>query len=185
MGGNHGMYDRLLARFRENQGDALARLRAELAAGDSAAMILRAHTLRGLAGNIGAVTLAQLAGELEEKLRKGTPLGDESVDALLARLDAALPTALSIPPTLPVEAAAPPIPPAPDADGQTKALSTLRQLLTNDDAAAVHFFEGISAWLSRQCDPLLAEQLARQIGRYDFEEASATLQQITRKPRNT
>ncbi|NTV68600.1 MAG: response regulator [Azonexaceae bacterium] len=184
MGGNRSMFDRLLVRFRENQSDAVDRLRADRAAGDSPAMILRAHTLRGLAGNIGALSLAFLAGELEDRLRKGMPVSDEAVDALLDKLDAALPGALSIPPTQPAEAA-PLLVPAPDLDVQAQALSALDQLLKSADAGAVRLFEEIAAWLRPQCDALLVEQLARQIGRYDFEEASATLQQIVQNPRNT
>ncbi|WP_310493387.1 response regulator [Dechloromonas sp.] len=178
MGGNRSMYDRLVSRFRENQGDVVERLQADRQQGDSAAMILRAHTLRGLAGNIGAVNVAHLAGELEEKLRKGMPVGDEAIDGLLGKLDVALLPALSIPATLPTAAATAPIVLAPKSDGQATALSTLRQLLDDDDAAAVQHFEKISAWLRAQCDPHLVEQLARQIGQYDFEDASATLQQL-------
>jgi PAS domain S-box-containing protein len=176
MGGNHSMYDRLVIRFRENQGDVVDRLLADRQQGDGAAMILRAHTLRGLAGNIGAVTLSRLAGELEEKLRKGTPVGDEEISALLLKLAATLPTALAIPATLPTTER--PLAAVPPPEAQAKALSTLRQLLDNADAAAVHQFEEISAWLGQQCDPQRVEQLARQIGQYDFEEASITLQQL-------
>ena len=176
MGGNRSMYDRLVIRFRENQADVIERLRSDRQLGDSAAMILRAHTLRGLAGNLGAVALARLAGELEEKLRKGTPADDEAIDTLLAELSTALPTALSIPATLP--AAAPPIASGNASEMPANALATLRQLLDDDDAAAVQHFEEISASLRQHCDPHLVEQLARQIGQYDFEEASATLQQL-------
>jgi CheY-like chemotaxis protein/HPt (histidine-containing phosphotransfer) domain-containing protein len=178
MGGNRSMYDRLLVRFRENQGDAVDQLRAEQALGDSAAMLLRAHTLRGLAGNIGAVGLSRLAAELEERLRQGTPTGDEEVGMLLAKLGEALPNALSIPATLPETSR----PSTPDANREvhSNALSSLRQLLDNDDAAAVRYFEEISGWLGQHYDPLLVEQLTRQIGQYEFEDASATLQQLAR-----
>jgi len=180
MGGNRSMYDRLLVRFRENQGDAVDRLRADQQQGDSAAMILRAHTLRGLAGNIGAVGLSRLAAELEERLRHGTPTGDEVVGQLLAKLGEALPKALSIPATL--TEAARPTAPGPDLENHENALSSLRQLLDNDDAAAVRYFEEISGWLGQHYDPLLVEQLTRQIGQYEFEDASATLQQLAPVP---
>jgi CheY-like chemotaxis protein len=184
MGGNRGMYDRLLIRFHENQGDVVDRLQADRQLGDSAAMILRAHTLRGLAANIGAISLSRLAGELEEKLRKGTPVDGEEIGALLARLGAVLPSALAIPATLPAAVAPPPLAPVPSREVQANALSMLRQLLDNDDAAAVHHFEEIAPWLGQQFDPHLVEQLARQIGQYDFEKASATLEQLAPNPGN-
>jgi PAS domain S-box-containing protein len=180
MGGNRSMYDRLLVRFRDNQGDAVDRLAAERQQGDSAAMILRAHTLRGLAGNIGAVGLSRLAGELEDSLRKGMPINDAGIDALLAKLSLALPTALAIPATLP--ALERQIAPAPPPAEQAAALVALRRLLANDDAAAVRHFEEMAAWLRQQGDPHLVDQLARQIERYDFEEAQATLSQLSPNP---
>jgi PAS domain S-box-containing protein len=180
MGGNRSMYDRLVVRFRENQGDAVDRLQADRQQGDGAAMILRAHTLRGLAGNIGAITLSRLAGELEDRLRKGTPIDDPQVDALLAGMGIAMPKALAIPVTL--QSAERPLATTPPPEAQAKALSTLYQLLANDDAAAVRHFEEMAAWLRQQCDPQLVEQLARQIEHYDFEQASATLHQLAPAP---
>ena len=176
MGGNRSMYDRLLVRFRENQGDVVDRLRADREQGDQAAMLLRAHTLRGLAGNIGAVTLARLAGELETSLRQGVPPGEQVVDQLLLKLAEALPAALAIPATS-VEVSQPGTP-NPDSESHANALSKLRFLLDNDDAAAVGCFEDISGWLGEQFAPPMVALLARQIGQYEFEEASATLQQI-------
>jgi CheY-like chemotaxis protein len=182
MGGNRSMYDRLLVRFRENQGDAVDQLRADQAQGDSAAMILRAHTLRGLAGNIGALRLSRLAAELEERLRQGIPASDDEIGLLLAKLGEALPNALSIPATLPEASRL--TTPGPKPDVNVNALSILRELLDNDDAAAVHHFEEISDWLRQQYEPHLVEQLTRQIGQYEFEDASATLQQIARNRGN-
>ena len=177
MGGNRSMYDRLLVRFGENQGDVVDRLRADQQQGDSAAMILRAHTLRGLAGNIGALGLSRLAAELEERLRHGTPTADDEVAQLLVKLGEALSKALSIPASLPE--AVRPTAPVPDLEVREKALSKLRQLLDKDDAAAVHYFEEISGWLGQHYDALQIEQLTRQIGQYEFEDASATLQQLS------
>jgi two-component system, sensor histidine kinase and response regulator len=181
MGGNRSMYDRLLVRFRENQADAVDRLRAEQELADSAAMILRAHTLRGLAGNIGAVKLSRLAGELEDKLRQGMPTSDESIDKMLPLLEAALSKTLTIQPTFPE--AERPTTPAPETNVYANSLSILRELLDNDDAAAVRHFEEMSGWLRQHYDPHLVDQLNRQIGLYEFEDASATLQQIAQSPR--
>ena len=62
---------------------AADKLGADLAAQDRDAMILRAHTLRGLAGNIGATQLARLAGDIENQL-KTSPHADAK--ALASRL---------------------------------------------------------------------------------------------------
>ena len=183
MGGDQAMYNRLLGRFRDNQGDAVERLREEQSRGDSAAMLLRAHTLRGLAGNIGAVTLSRLAGELEGRLREGTATTNPVIKQLLDDLDKAQAAALAIADTpLVVPISAPQIraPEAPD-----EALSYLQQLLDNDDAVAVSYFEELAAWLRQASDPMLVDQLARQVSQYEFEDASATLQKIAVMRRST
>ena len=180
MGGNRAMYDRLIVRFRENQGDAVERLQADREVGDSAAMILRAHTLRGLAGNIGAVALSRLAGELEDKLRQGAATGDDAIGELLSRLGDALPKALAIP-TNAVEPTESPVRQANVPALDSKALATLQRLLDDDDAAAVRLFEEIAPQLGPHGEATLVAQLARQISQYEFDDASATLRQITDK----
>ena len=183
MGGDQAMYNRLLGRFRDNQGDAVERLREEQSRGDSAAMLLRAHTLRGLAGNIGAVTLSRLAGELEGRLREGTATANPVIKQLLDDLDKAQAAALAIadtPIVVPISAPQIRAPEAPD-----EALSYLQQLLDNDDAVAVSYFEELAAWLRQASDPMLVDQLARQVSQYEFEDASATLQKIAVMRRST
>jgi CheY-like chemotaxis protein len=110
MGGDQAMYNRLLGRFRENQGDAIERLR-HAHPGDAATMLLRAHTLRGLAGNIGALALSRLAGELEQRLRDGMLTADPAIDQLVNQLDNAMAMALAIPdrPATPAKPQAPQI----------------------------------------------------------------------------
>ena len=179
--GDRKLYNRLLAGFRNDQGDAVDHLRDDHKRGDTAAMLLRAHTLRGLAGNVGAIALSRLAGELENRLRQSVADSGEAFDAVLEELGTTLTTALAMRELpLPETATGQGVnePKAPDS-----ALSDLQQLLENDDAAAVGYFEEISAWLQNKFDPAVVGQLARQISRYEFEEASATLQQIVaRRP---
>jgi two-component system sensor histidine kinase/response regulator len=91
--GKEARYLALLRDFSATQADAPTRIKAALAAGDSAGAERIAHTLKGLAGTIGANILQQQAHTLEEAVRSG---GDAaaalpSVQAALSRLLAALP----------------------------------------------------------------------------------------------
>ena len=91
--GKQARYLALLRDFSATQADAPTRIKAALAAGDSAGAERIAHTLKGLAGTIGANILQQQAHTLEEAVRSG---GDAaaalpSVQAALSRLLAALP----------------------------------------------------------------------------------------------
>ena len=138
------------------------------------------HTLRGLAETIGAATLARLAGELEEYLKRGSPLDDGQIDKLLASLESALPGVLALADGIGEPPAGATLAPV----AIDEALSNLQRLLDNDDAQAVRLFDDIALWLSQESDAMLVDQLRQQIGRYDFELAAATLQQITTKLRH-
>jgi len=181
LGGNRQMYARLLGRFQEDQRDVVERLHRARQQGDSATLILAAHTLRGLAGNIGANRLAELAGELEESLQPGKAPNPEWIEAMIDDL------ALVLQPILAMSQDPATAPQAsnldrPDAETRRQALSRLQQLLDNDDATAVRYFNEISGWLAEQSEPAVVEQLARQIGRYEFADALVSLQQLYSKP---
>ena len=74
-------YVAMLERYVIGQTGTLAALHAALATGDRDTAIRLAHTTKGVSGNIGAVTVQELAGQLEQALKTG-----ESLDALQPRL---------------------------------------------------------------------------------------------------
>jgi len=158
----------------------IERLRHARQQGDVAALILAAHTLRGLAGNIGADSLASLAGQLEESLKSDPAPAAGLIDAMIEQLAAALQPIL-VPTQNPGAAPQQSSLAADDDKTGQKALLRLQYLLDNDDATAARYFDEISGWLAGQNEPALTEQLARQIARYEYEEALVTLQQLHSK----
>ena len=175
-GGNRAMYGRLLGRFCTNQADAAEQLWADHRHQDRAAMILRAHTLRGLAGNIGAADLARLASDLEALLKQEPATDETTIASRLAELQACLPDVIAQAERLADEMTAPP-PAAPGAMSN-EALSDLHRLLDNADALAVRRFEEMSGQLTQVFGPHPVDQLARHIGQYDFDEAKELLEQM-------
>ena len=93
IGGNVGAYRKLLAKFAENQADALEELRAALADGDQELSVRIAHTLKGVSGSIGADALHEAAAELESALKQAT---ESLPEDLLAQTESAL-TAVLLP----------------------------------------------------------------------------------------
>ncbi len=93
IGGNVSAYRKLLAKFAENQADALEKLRAALADGDQELSVRIAHTLKGVSGSIGADALHKAATELESALKQAT---ESLPEDLLARTETAL-TAILLP----------------------------------------------------------------------------------------
>ena len=83
MGQAPEMFRRLLARFVAEFADAVARTREDLAQGERETAIRRVHTLRGNAGNLGAIALMQTAGQLEEAMVRGAA-GPALADGLAA-----------------------------------------------------------------------------------------------------
>ena len=71
VGGNTGLYRRILVRLRADFADASAGVRTLLAAGDVEAAMRLAHSASGVAGNVGARDLQAAARALEHALRSG------------------------------------------------------------------------------------------------------------------
>jgi two-component system sensor histidine kinase/response regulator len=68
VGGNAGLYMRLLSRFRDEQAEAPARIREALEMGDREVAIRLAHTVKGVAANLGMEDVAAAAAELERSM---------------------------------------------------------------------------------------------------------------------
>ena len=84
IGGNVSLYLSLLDKFRDNQRNFAASFREALASDDRVTAERLAHTLRGIAGTLGAEALQESAGILENFIKKNEP---GEVDPLLARAD--------------------------------------------------------------------------------------------------
>ncbi|HSW15473.1 MAG TPA: PAS domain-containing protein [Solimonas sp.] len=82
IGGRRETYLRVLKVFAQSSGDPPAELRSALARGAPVAAAELAHRLRGAAGNIGAMELADAATALEQALREG-----RDPTAMLQRLE--------------------------------------------------------------------------------------------------
>ena len=89
IGGNVALYFSLLDKFRVKQRNFATSFREALAANDRDTAERLAHTLRGIAGTLGAETLQDLARLLESSIKKGE---SGEVDSLLARVDKELAT---------------------------------------------------------------------------------------------
>ena len=71
--GNENHYRRLLAHFQVKEGDILERLRQALADGKADTAHRLAHSLKGIAGTLGAHALRRQAHEIEQLLRQAGP----------------------------------------------------------------------------------------------------------------
>jgi HPt (histidine-containing phosphotransfer) domain-containing protein len=85
--GNEALYRKLLLDFHREYAAAADRIRTALAESRSADVERLVHTLKGVAGNLGAMQLYQAAQDLDSALRLGEV---ERVDTLLPEVERAL-----------------------------------------------------------------------------------------------
>ncbi len=100
VGGNVALYRKILTLFRDKQADAAERIGAAWRSGDRETAARLAHTLRGLAGNIGAGDLVSKTRELELAFRNRQDDLTETclqelglaLNELIGEIDRAMPT---------------------------------------------------------------------------------------------
>lgn len=177
MGGNAALIRKLLGRFVQSQTLATQRIYTALEANDVDAATREAHTLKGLAGNIGASMLAEHAQELETALRQGQqtqaqqalPRLEEMLKTLIAAISLALPAQ-------DVQVAAGTT--AVDTHALFDDLRELAVLLADDDARASKLMERIAPKLQAVGQTALATQMQKQLMRYEFDEGLDTLRTL-------
>jgi two-component system sensor histidine kinase/response regulator len=191
VGGNAKLMRKLLARFVETQIDAMQRIGAAIENNDLAAATREAHTVKGLAGNIGATGMADSAGKVEQMLAQGVAQGrDEALVSmgmelsdLVGRISMAMSertgaaaAGVGAGAGAGIAAGAMATEGAQDGEGidleQLGAdASAMARLLAQDDGAAVKLLEQVCPQLAMAGQGEHARQLRRLLGQYDFEGA--------------
>jgi PAS domain S-box-containing protein len=175
VGGRADIQRRVLRQFTRHYADGGADLEAQVAAGDTKAARLAAHSIKGASAAIGATRLPALAEVLEQAIEHVRPQPDieRAADALqreLARLVARIRERLHDDDTLPAELA--PAAPAPAAS-----IERLEQLLAAADFEATTAWRELAAALRREHGARV-DELQAALGRYDFERALELLRSL-------
>ncbi|MCS3472248.1 PAS domain S-box-containing protein [Pseudomonas sp. JUb42] len=168
--GKAELYLRLLRKFRIGNLAFHSEFLAAQDQGDPSLMARLAHTLRGTAGNVGAIEVAKAAGKLEQACLEGDVQQvlverlAEVQRCLITVLDGLL--VLSEPTSSTQSVATPPL----NSEWQAR-LANVRYLLGESDAqalTALHELQGLAP------DPLIATQLhqvIQQAESFDFDQA--------------
>ncbi|MGK5012325.1 response regulator [Janthinobacterium sp. MDB2-8] len=180
VGGNATLMRKLLDRFVETQFDAMQRIVAAIENNQLETAIREAHTLKGLAGNIGAGGLADSAARVEHLLILGSHDGlpqalaacTLALDELVPKIVLAMQSRSNV--AEPGNAMVAPV----DRAHLEAGLRELSQLLQQDDAQAVKHLDGIGPVLVAAGQAEHARQLKRMLGQYDFEGALAQLGEV-------
>ena len=164
--GKTGAYLDMLRKYASNQRETLPQIRTLLAQAACEEAIRLAHTLKGVAGNIGAGSIMHQAARLETSLQSGeeheTLLAqlEEAQAQLLSHLDALLPQTGSPQPAAP-QAIAP-------------LVERLKTYLEDGDPSAGEWLATHQASF-RAAFPEQIAALNRAIEQFDYDQASALL----------
>jgi two-component system sensor histidine kinase/response regulator len=170
VGGNAALMRKLLGRFVETQIDAMQRIADAMDNNDLAAATREAHTVKGLAGNIGAVALADAAARVEQMLAQGTAEGRDEAIAAMGQELGEMVTRVSM--ALRGTAAAPAAAQAPvDPAALAGEVREMARLLAQDDAEAVKLLDRVCPLLAAAGQGEPSRQLRRLLAQYDFEGA--------------
>jgi two-component system sensor histidine kinase/response regulator len=184
MAGNRQLYVRLLREFVDEQGPALGRSGEAFATGDISTAGRIAHSLTGVAGNLGATRVAEYTRQLEKLIRDGAPATEveavrtvaaAELDSLIVALRAALPPADE------QSTAMDESPLRQNAIASRAAAASLATLLSASDPTAAEFLEANR----RVLQPLMGDdrwgQFETRVRGYEFDEAQAQLAEAVQR----
>jgi two-component system sensor histidine kinase/response regulator len=176
--GNRNLYRNLLLTFWQSQASAVEDIREALAAGDHERAHRIAHTIRDVAGNIGAKELQAVATAVEAALRDSDPARAETdLPALEAALRRVVSSIAGFAGTESETCASEAVVPL-DLDAIVPKLAELESLLKNDDFDARHILEELLPHFQRTRHAALFEMLTKKVASYDFEAALAEFQVV-------
>ena len=179
--GNRRLYRDLLTQFAAKQGDAGAQISAALQSGDRKLAERLAHTVKGVAGNIGILQVQAAAEKLEKAIRQE----DSSLPVMLVEFSAVLDRQVQAMrlvlgdgvQTGPKEKVGAPF----DAAAASAAAARLKALLEASDADAEEAFSHMQAAAAGHIEKARLDALGAAISEFDFEQATLKLDEITRE----
>jgi signal transduction histidine kinase/CheY-like chemotaxis protein/HPt (histidine-containing phosphotransfer) domain-containing protein len=174
--GNAILYRRLLSKLADTERDFEQRFRQAQADADGSAALRTAHTLKGVAANLGAHGIQDAARRLEAACRDHA----DDIDAALARVVAELAVIL---PGLALLQALPATPVAPRTAGidlgeLATHLRELQAALQESDSGAVGILEQVEELLRGTPHAEVLERTANATREFDFETALVTLAEL-------
>jgi HPt (histidine-containing phosphotransfer) domain-containing protein len=179
VGGRRPLYLKLLRQFVEQQGSVVGQIAEAQIAGDVTRAERLAHTLKGVAGTLGAIDVQTEAGALETLIRERGDAKD--VETARQRVAARLTPLVdglrgmfdrTAPDTAPAHSPAPPAGPAESRQAAVQLISLLSEL----DPAAADFIETNHAALRPLFDVAAWPEFERLVRDYAFADAQAQLE---------
>ncbi|MFM2587829.1 response regulator [Vibrio sp. TBV020] len=182
MAGNVKAYKKTLSRVVDSEKDAITRTKQALAEQDFDSAIIIVHTLKGIAGNIGADYLVEPTNKLELQLTELKERGDvlvseeveghlDVIEPLVNRMIDAISAALESSHQEVVN-------PVFDAQRYQVLADSLLQQLDDYDSSASDTFDEIQGLMDFSAQMSLVGQINDALGSFDFESALPLVQKL-------
>ncbi len=176
--GNRNLYRNLLLKFGQSQARAVEDIREALATGDQELAHRIAHTIRGVAGNIGAKELQAAATAIEIAFRESdTARAEANLPILEAALGRVVSSIAGFAETKSQDSGSE-VDPLFDLAAVVPKLAQLEALLKNDDFDARHIIQELLPHFHRSRHAVKFEMLTRKVAGYDFEAAFVEFEAI-------
>ncbi len=180
LAGNQRLYRNLIEQFAKKQGESSGQISAALMNGDRQLAERLAHTVKGVAGNLGIKQIQTCAEKLERAIREtdvSVPAALAEFQSLLSRQVEAIERAFGTvaTPEAEVRASAPFNPEAAGA-----AVARLKALLEASDGDATEAFASLESMLMGKVSKPQLDALGAAISDFDFDGAIAKLGGIAR-----
>jgi PAS domain S-box-containing protein len=179
--GNKRLYRDLLLQFAAQQGGSNVRISAAIESGDRILAERIAHTVKGVAGNIGLRQVSTAAERLEKAIREGDPAAPASLEefaALLGRqvqiICQALPGVELMPPSGGPRGAF-------DTQAASAEIARLRSLLESSDGEAGEVFLTLENLLVGTVEQSKLDDLRAAINEFGFQAALLKLNAIAQQ----
>ncbi|HMH11613.1 MAG TPA: response regulator [Edaphobacter sp.] len=180
VGGNIRLYRDLLMKFTAKYCDAGLQISDALHIGDRGAAERIAHTIKGVAGNMGIKPLQFAAEKLEKAIRDS----DSSVETILHDFTSVLRTQIdTIEQALPLETLVLEIEPKKSFDpiAASHGITRLRSQLRASDGDSEETFRALRSVLASQVEKARLDALGADVSNFDFNEALLKLDEIVRE----
>jgi two-component system sensor histidine kinase/response regulator len=183
--GNAALYRKLLLRLREDWADLPTTVRIDLDAGETESARRGLHSLKGVAGNLGATELQGRAARAEASCRDGTLRpGDPTWNAMTEELSRVIDGLSTLSTVAPSTDSAAPVEGAGTAD-LNEALKALARALDDDFEQAKSLLNELREPLIMQIGEARVAEIGAMMERFDIDSAINAVDAIIDRKGNT
>jgi HPt (histidine-containing phosphotransfer) domain-containing protein len=175
--GNRRLYRSLLEQFAAKHAGSVEQIENDLRSNARESAERMAHTLKGIAGNIGITRVHEVAAKVEAAIRKG----DESVYVLLPELSSVLAPQIAAIRSALGDGGEPSLPAGEfNLEAAVAAVTRLRSLIESNDGDAADVVDQVAGALGGKADKAKIDGLRDALTEFDFDAALARLDEIAR-----